>query len=250
MEDFAYIPGFSPRDPGPLSRFLPPLEDGTVATWLGERIPRTSWLLDPFGFSVRLPVEAARAGYRVLVTVNNPITHFLLQLEANPPSQSEFKAALADLATSKKGDERLEAHIRALYATPCERCGHENQAQAFLWRKGADAPYGRVYECSECGDSGERPAAEEDVDRARRIAAADALHRSRALERVASLEDADRVHAQEAIKHYLPRPLYVLVTILNRMDALDLPAERRRALRALVLAGFDAGNTLWSRCRI
>jgi hypothetical protein len=247
MEGFAYIPGFRSQDPGPLSRFLPPLEEGTVATWLGERVPRSSWLLDPFGFSVRLPVEAARAGYRVLVTVNNPITHFLLQLQANPPSQSDFKAALAELASSKKGDEHLEAHLRALYATPCEQCSHENQAQAFLWRKGADAPFARIYECSECGDSGERPAAQEDVDRARRIAAADTLHRSRALERVASLEDADRVHAQEAIKHYLPRPLYVLMTILNRMDALDLPADRRRALTALVLAGFDAGNTLWGR---
>jgi len=247
MEGLAYIPGFRPQDPGPLSRFLPPLEDGTLATWLAERIPRPSWLLDPFGFSVRLPVEAARAGYRVLVTVNNPVTHFLLQLEASPPSQAEFKAALAELAASKKGDERLETHIRALYATRCEQCGHENQAQAFLWRKGADAPFARIYTCSECGDSGERDAAQEDVDQARRIAAADALHRSRALERVASLEDADRVHAQEAISHYLPRPLYVLVTILNRMDALDLPEDRRRALTALVLAGFDAGNTLWSR---
>ncbi|MFN2119183.1 MAG: hypothetical protein ACK2T0_02175 [Anaerolineales bacterium] len=247
MEGFAYIPGFRPQDPGPLSRFLPPLEDGTIATWLGERVARSSWLLDPFGFSVRLPVEAARAGYRVLVTVNNPITHFLLQLEANPPLQADFQAALAELAASRKGDERLEAHFRALYATRCEQCGHENQAQAFVWRKGADAPFARIYECSECGESGERPAAQEDVDRARRIAAADALHRSRALERVASLEDADRIHAQEAIRHYLPRPLYVLVTILNRMDALDLTADRRRALTALVLAAFDSGNTLWSR---
>ena len=44
-----------------------------------------SWVLDPFGFSPRLALEAARAGYRVLVTVNNPITRFLLEMSARPP---------------------------------------------------------------------------------------------------------------------------------------------------------------------
>ena len=247
METLAYIPGFGPQEPGPLSRFLPPLEEGTVATWLLQRVPASSWLLDPFGFSVRLPVEAARAGYRVLVTVNNPITHFLLELEANPPSEADFKAGLAELAASKKGAERLEAHLQALYLTRCERCGRENQATAFLWRKDADAPYARIYECSQCGDSGERAATQEDIDRARGIAAADALHRSRALERVVARDDEDRFHVQEAIGHYLPRPLYVLTTIINRLDGLELAPERRRALTALVLAACDAGNTLWGR---
>ncbi len=218
-----------------------------VAAWLSQRVPPTAWLLDPFGFSTRLPVEAARAGYRVLVTVNNPITHYLLQLEANPPSESDFKAAFAELAASKKGDEHLEAHIRALYVTRCERCGQEIQAQAFLWRKEADAPFARIYDCGECGDRGERAATQEDIDRARRIAATDALHRSRAIERVAAKDDQDRAHVQEAIQHYLPRPLYVLTTIINQLDSLDLTPERRRALTALVLAGCDAGNTLWGR---
>jgi hypothetical protein len=247
VESLAYIPGFRAQEPGPLSRFLPPLEEGTVATWLSPRVPASSWLLDPFGFSTRLPVEAARAGYRVLVTVNNPITHFLLELEANPPSESDFKAALAELAASKKGDEHLESHLQALYVTRCERCGHENQAHAFLWRKDADAPFARIYECSECGDSGERAATQEDIDRARGMAATDALHRSRAFERVAARDDEDRLHVQEAIRHYLPRPLYVLTTIINRLDSLDLAPERRRALTALVLVGCDAGNTLWGR---
>jgi hypothetical protein len=170
----------------------------------------------------------------------------VLELEANPPSESDFKAALAELAASKKGDEHLESHLQALYVTRCERCGHQNQAQAFLWRKDADAPFARIYECSECGDSGERAATQEDIDRARGIAATDALHRSRAFERVAARDDEDRLHVQEAIRHYLPRPLYVLTTIINRLDSLDLAPERRRALTALVLVGCDAGNTLWA----
>ena len=46
-------------DPGLLSRFLPLLEEGTVSAWLAAHIPAGSWLLDPFGFSPRLALEAA-----------------------------------------------------------------------------------------------------------------------------------------------------------------------------------------------
>jgi hypothetical protein len=240
-----YIPGIAPEEPGPLSRFLPPLENGTVATWLTEHVPRSSWLLDPFGFSPRVPLEAARAGYRILVTVNNPVTRFLLELAVEPPAEGDFKAALAELAASKRGDERLETHLQSLYLTRCQQCGREIQATAFIWRKGADAPVARIYDCKECGDSGEREATGEDVERARKIAEADALHRSRALERVATKDDPERFHVQEAIEHYLPRPLYVLSTIINRIDSLSLTEARRRALTASVLVTCDAGNTLW-----
>lgn len=245
MDPLPYIPGLKPADPGPLSRFLPALEEGTASTWLSKRIPTGSWLLDPFGFSPQLPLEAARAGYRVLVTVNNPVTRFLLELAANPPAESEFKAALADLAASKKGEERLETHLQSLYVTKCEKCGQEVQADAFLWRKGEETPFGRIYECTECGDKGERIAAPEDVERAKKLNTTDSLHRSRAFERVAALDDEDRIYAEEAVQHYLPRPLYVLTTIINRLDGLNLTPERRRALTALILAACDAGNALW-----
>ncbi len=245
MQGLTYIPGFEADEPGPLSRFLPPLEQGTVAGWLVQHAPPSSWLLDPFGFSPRLVVEAARAGYRVLVTINNPVTHFLLEMAANPAAEADFKAALAELAASKRGDERLETHLRALYLTRCEHCGREVEAEAFIWRKGEDIPFARIYKCPECGDGGERATTLEDIERARKIASTDALHRSRAFERVAALDDEDRIHVQEAIQHYLPRPLYVLTTIMNRRDSLNLAPERQRALDALILIACDAGNTLW-----
>ena len=245
MEGLPYVPGIVPREAGPLSQFLPPLESGTVASWLAPRVPAGSWLLDPFGFSPRLPVEAARAGYRVLVTVNNPVTRFLLELEADPPAPSDFKAALAELAASKRGEERLETHIQSLYVTKCAQCDREIQATEFLWKRGEDAPYARVYQCDECGDAGERPVTADDVLHAREIAAADALHRSRALERVAARDDPQRGHVQEALQHYLARPLYILSTLINHLDSLNLPTQRQRAITASVLVACDAGNTLW-----
>src|SRR5688500_2487820 len=245
MDHQPYIPGLSPAEPGPLSRFTPPLEEGVISTWLPLHAPAGSWLLDPFGFSPRLDLEAARAGYRVLVTVNNPITRFLLEMGSNPPTEADFKAALADLSVARKGEERLGAHLQSLYLTGCEKCGQEIQAASFLWRKGENAPYARIYTCPHCHDSGERVATAQDMEKARRIAATDTMHRSRAFERVAALDDEDRIYVEEAIEHYLPRPLYALTTIINRLDSLDLTPERRRALNALILVACDAGNTLW-----
>jgi hypothetical protein len=154
MEHNSYIPGFKPADSGPLARFLPALEDGVISAWLSHQTLTGNWLLDPFGFSPRLVLEAARSGYRVLVTANNPITRFLLEVFANPPPEAEFIAALADLGAVKKGDERLEAHFQSLYFTSCETCEKQIQAQSFLWRKGEDVPYARMYQCPHCGDAG------------------------------------------------------------------------------------------------
>lgn len=245
MDHQPYIPGTGRPPLGPLSRFIPLLEEGVVSRWLTLHAGPGSWVLDPYGFSPHLTLEAARAGYRVLVTVNNPVTRFLLEMSANPPSEADFKAALSELETSKKGDERLGAHLQSLYLTTCEKCEREIQAESFLWRKGEESPYARVYKCPHCEDAGERPATQSDVDRAKRIAATDGLHRSRAFERVATIHDEDRVYAEEAIAHYLPRPLYFLTTVTNRLDGLRLPPERKRALTALLLLACDAGNTLW-----
>jgi hypothetical protein len=245
MDHQPYIPGTGLPPAGPLSRFIPLLEDGVASRWLTLHAAPGSWVLDPFGFSPHLTLEAARAGYRVLVTVNNPVTRFLLEMSANPPPEADFRAALSELETAKKGDERLGAHLQSLYLTNCEKCEREIQADAFLWRKGEDAPYARMYKCPHCEDEGERPATQADVDRAKRIAGTDSLHRSRAFERVATIHDEDRVYAEEAIAHYLPRPLYFLTTVTNRIDGLRLPPERKRALTALLLLACDAGNTLW-----
>jgi hypothetical protein len=246
MQSQPYITGFERADVGALARFLPPLEDGVISAWLSLQTLTGNWLLDPFGFSPRLVLEAARSGYRVLVTANNPITRFLLEIFANPPPESEFIAALADLGAIKKGDERLENHLQSLYLTSCEKCNQQIQAHAFLWKKGEDVPYGKIYECKHCDDKGEKLANEEDKERAKKIAETDTLHRSRLFERVVSLKDEDRVYAEEAVEHYLPRPLYALSTIINRLDNLDISKERKRALTALVLLACDAGNTLWS----
>jgi len=245
VDTFSLIPGTRPDNPGPLARFLPPLEEGVISAWLRDNIEAGGWLLDPFGTAPHLSLEAARAGYRVLVAANNPITRFVLEMGAASLPESEFKAALADLAVSRKGEEKLEDHLESLYLTPCASCERTVPAQAFLWRKGEESPYGRIFDCLECGESGEKPATPEDVERAIEIAKSAGLARARVLERVAPLDDPDREYAEEAIRHYLPRTIYALATLVNRLDGLQISEDRRRALIALMLSACDRGNALW-----
>ena len=240
---FSFLPGQIPAHPGPLARFLPPTPEGSAATWLVENIPPGSWIIDPFGASPRLAVEAARAGYRVLVAANNPIERFLIELTANPPVENELRAALADLAATQKSGERIEPHLRALYRTECAQCGQMAEAEAFIWERSAAAPSVKIYRCPACGDSGEHPVTSADVEHSNQFSST-GLHRMRALERVTPLDDPDRSLAEEALDTYLPRTIYALITIINKLESLS--ALRKRAITALLLPVLDQTNSLWS----
>ena len=245
MDGFAYIPGIEPEIPGPLARFLPLAADGIATTFLARHSRPGDWVLDPFGASPRTDLEMARLGFRVLVAVNNPVNRFLLETSAKPPSQIDLRAALSDLAAAKKGDEHLETHLQSLYLTECTKCHRQVPAEAFIWDRESGALTSRIYRCS-CGDNGEYPATEADQALAASFAATDRLHRSRALERVATPQDPDRAHVEEALECYLPRAVYALITIINKMDGLSLTPERRNALSALILTACDEASALWS----
>ncbi|MFH1524732.1 MAG: hypothetical protein ABIF04_07180 [Chloroflexota bacterium] len=244
MDGFVYNPGDEPQKPAPLERYLPPTLDGVATAFLAPRLTPGNWVLDPLGASPRLAVEMARSGYRVLVAINNPVTHFQLEMAAHPPSAVDLRAALSELAAARKGDERLETHLQSLYLTECIKCQRQVVAEAFIWERESGELVGRIYRCP-CGESGEYPATEVDKIRAARLAATDSLHRARALERVAAPDDPDRAHAAAALECYLPRAVYALVTIINKLDSLRLTDEHRQALLALVLTACDETNTLW-----
>jgi hypothetical protein len=215
-----------------------------ASAWLAENVPPGSWLLDPLGASPALSLEAAQAGYRVLVASNNPILSFITETLARAPHSADFQSALAELAMARRGEERLQHHIQSLYQTVCDGCGEQVQAQAFLWRKDEPQPFARLYDCPKCGQGGEHPVAQPDLDRLKAMGG-DRLQRARALQRVLLNEDAHRADVEEALENYLPRPLYVLFTLANKVEGLGLSPERVRLLQALLISTFDQGSTLW-----
>lgn len=242
--DMPFIPAGAPAGVLPLARYLPPLPGGMISTWLAQRAPPGSWILDPFGSSPALALEAARAGWRVLVASNNPILRLMTEVLANAPQESDIQAALAELAAARRGDERLEVYLQALYETECAACGEKIAAQAFIWRKDEPQPLARLYRCPHCGDEGDHPPGKGDLERLSAIGNV-ALHRSRALQRI-SLDSAEiKAAAEEALNAYLPRPLDFLFTILNKIEGLPLSHERKQLLLALTLSACDEGNALW-----
>jgi hypothetical protein len=207
-------------------------------------VPEGGLILDPFGSSPNLVVEIANAGYPVIVAANNPISRFLIELIAIPPEPSQLNSALAELASASKGVDRIEPFIRSLYLTECTQCGKSIEADAFLWEKDAATPYGRIIHCKNCGESGERPATQSDIENAARYSSS-TLHHARALERIAPPRHPDRIHAEEAVSVYLPRALYALFTLVNKLDALTIPIDRKKYIDALLLTTFDQSNNLW-----
>ncbi len=230
--------------PGPLNRFLPPVPEGIARAYVAGLKPSPAWILDPFASSPRLAVEMARAGQRVLVTAGNPVSRFLFDLAAHPPKLPDLQAALADLAAARKEGKRLETHLQSLYFTHCDNCRRELSAEAFLWDGKTGALIGRIYNCV-CGSGGEHAATPLDVENAALWARTDGLHRSRALERVTPGGDPDRPFAEEALSFYLPRAVYALGLIVNRLDGLSASDERRRCMSALLLYAADSANALW-----
>lgn len=235
--------GFS--RPIPLERFLPNCPVGVASQYLSASGTSDGWLLDPFCSHPLLDIEAAACGRRMLVTANNPILAFMLRMLANPRQKNEYLSALAELASEQRGDERLEAHISALYRTRCATCRSEIQANGYLWQRGLNRPHARLYICPVCGDEGERPLTEEDLNILAPIQRGQKLPYARAVARVLGGNNEDRPAVEEALKLYNPRTLYVLFTLLNKMEGMDLTPEKRVLLEALMLSGLEAGTSLW-----
>ncbi|GAP14075.1 hypothetical protein LARV_01837 [Longilinea arvoryzae] len=239
-----YYAGVAPEIVWPVERYLPPVRAGIWSAWLQDHITAGGWVLDPLGSHPGLAFEAARAGYRVLATVNNPIFSFMLDVLARGPGREDFQSALVELADSRRGEERLETHIQSLYLSACPNCGHMIPAQAFLWDRDAQIPYARVLQCQHCAFEGEAALTENDLSRLE-LSSRDAQHRARAIERIGPTDTVQRDAVAEALKTYLPRPLYALTTMINKVDALAMPPEKRRLAQALLLSVCDSANTLW-----
>ena len=151
-----YIAGNSAPTQLPLGRFLPPIPAGMVEKWYQANLKPDDWVLDPFGFSPMTIIEIASAGHPILAAVNNPIQAFLVKIIASAPQQGELVAALQDLATAPKGDDRMEPYIRSLYHVNCIDCRRRIEANAFLWNKGDENPFAALVECPYCGARGEQ----------------------------------------------------------------------------------------------
>lgn len=236
--------GTTPPDPGPLARFIPPMDHGVIDQMLHNLELTGSRLLDPFGVSPRVPIEAAKAGCAVVVIANNPISRFVLEKTLDPLDVTTLRAALAQIATLPKDGTRMENFLLALYSSRCARCGEVVAVDFFVWDKELGGPSSKVYACDHCAHAGEVPATDEDWERALDYSRR-GLHHAMAVEQVAPPGDPDRRHAEAALAAYPGRSIYAITTLLNKVRQLVIEPELEAAVHALLLSAFDAGNSLW-----
>lgn len=236
--------GSTPSHPGPLARFIPPMDHGVIGQMLENLDLQGMCLLDPFGVSPRVPIEAAGAGRSVIVIANNPISRFVLEHTLKPFRVSELQSALAQIAGLPKDDTRMENFILDLYRSRCARCGAAVSVDFYVWDKELGGPSHKVYVCEECSHAGEVPTTEEDWERALDYSRR-GLHHAMAVEQVAPRGDPDRKHAEAALAVYPGRAIYAITTLINKVQQLKFNADMEAAVHALLLSAFDAGNALW-----
>lgn len=245
MVNVPYFPGSAPPPELPLGRFLPPIPQEMVGSWCRENLSSGDWVLEPFGFNPLIPIEIASAGYPVLVCVNNPIHAFLLKVLASAPQAQDLVSAFRDLAIASKGDDRMEPYIRRLYHVNCANCHGQVEADAFLWKKGADQPYAAQVDCGFCGARGEQPLSSAMLESLTPLPPK-RLHMARALNRITEHDHALRAQVENALNAYPTRPLIILQTIINKVESLEQTPNRRDLLLAMILSAADRGNTLWA----
>lgn len=212
---FPYLIGYEPPREGPLARYLSLIPVGEATQWLEVNLPKdyastnNLWILDPFGTSPYLPIEIAQAGYRVLVTANNPIVRFLLQLYVKPPKKDDLTVALANLASLRRGDDRLEPYIQSLYKTRCNHCGSSVIADGFIWERGAEHEppqiLSKIYRCPSCHADGEFPVTAEDISALEQYNRMGPFQ-SRAIERIISYQDPVRSQVEKLFRFIFHEP--------------------------------------------
>jgi hypothetical protein len=246
MIDQPFIGGESKLQGQPLQEYLPSYHPGLVSSWL-KTLPTFSGLvLFPFGSSPQAMLEAARAGFRVLAPISNPISRLLISGLAHPPTRDALNATLAHLASEHKGDERLKPHILSLYATECPKCGASMPAQAFTWSRERGEPITKSCRCSHCAEDTLGPVSQDDIARALTFRGQSPTL-ARALTRVTAPDDPLRVQVEIALHSYPGRSVYALLSLFNKLTGFDLDASDKKLLELLLLQACYLASSPLSR---
>ena len=240
-----YIPSGSSFASLPLERYLPPCPLGVFPQWLKEKVAQDSWLIDPLGANPFTAIQAAKAGYRILVARSNPLIRFVLEIIASAPKVNDFTSALNVLMRTQISGETLVKHLQQLFETRCSGCNQLVQVHGFIWEKGHEQPRRRVYDCTQCGQKGDFALSQFDLELLARIEAQKNKTRARAKQRIAmGLEDG-AFGLDKALSCYPDRSIYFLMTLINKMEGLSLQPVQKNLLQALLLSIMDTGNNLW-----
>lgn len=245
--DFGKPPYFSGKSPPPtlvMDRYLPPYPMGGLLDMLQFIGIKNGWILDPIGNQPLSAIELAQAGFKVLVTCNNPIVGRIMQVVCNAYQKSQFQAAIADLGALKRGEERLETQIKNLYRSPCPDCSSLSTNVKYLWKKSQPLPFAREIVCLNCGATSVAKISEVDEKNLQQLGNIQ-LHKTRLLQRVLPGISNPPIAIKEVVDSYLPRSIAVISSLVNKLESIDFSQDRKEIIEAILIQVFDYGNMLW-----
>ncbi len=242
-------PGLLPERTLPLERYYPPYEEGMVRNWVSRYASPGSYILDPYGQNPFTALELARAGYRVLVSANNPIAAFTLRVLAAAPGAEMISQALLQLNQNRMRDgSTLEDYLSNFYRLDCPNpeCKAESkfEVDTFIWSEDGTNPHLAIGTCQDCGFSGEielTSSVQESVGRTPSYA----LTRSQILEKVAAQDPPLRRVMEDVVSYYSPRALVALQILLSKIETSNLTQQQSDVLKAMWLTAADQANQLW-----
>ncbi len=246
--DIGKPPYFSGKKTQPimvLDRFLPPYPTESLIDMLHYIGIEDGWVLDPIGNQPLSAIELAQAGFKVLVTCNNPIVSRIMQVLCYGYQKSQFQAAIADLGALKRGEERLESQIKNLYLSPCPECSSYSTKVKYLWKKNQDLPFAREILCEDCGATCVFKISEVDEKNLSQLGNI-RLHKTRLLQRVLPGNENPPIAIKEVVDSYLPRSISVISSLVNKLESIDFSDDRKAIIEAILIQVFDYGNMLWS----
>lgn len=242
MNALPFVPGYPTEPYFPLARYLTTVPDSVAGTYVEKYTHPGDLILDPFGASPRIAVEAAQAGRRVIVVNRNPVMRFVTEVAADPPAATVARRALTKLADAPAAGGPVEESVRSMYRSQCPDCGHDVDPEYFAWQ--GDHIFEKRFYCAHCAEDRLRPAREADTAHAARFKdGGPGFHW--ALDRLTPAGDPDRRHVRRALAAYTPRALQAIFTLLTKARAIDLDPDERRALDALLLLALDEASSLW-----
>lgn len=232
----------------PLDRYLTPYFPGRATRWVSTFATPGSWLLDPFGQDPFSVLELARAGYRVLVTGNNPIPSFILKVLASAPTSEEWSQALLALSNIRMPNgERLENFINAFYQFDCPTptCHGRAEVTSFIWTEEQHQPFKAFVRCPTCSLDGE---IELTPNLLRQLPQLPSYtpHRIRAIEIAADLNDPLRPVMEDVVRYYSERALTLFQIMLSRVKGIEVTPRQVTLIQALLLTTADQINQLWA----
>lgn len=244
MGDIAhFVPGKPNKPAGLLSNRFHSIPNAVVRAYLEAYTQTGDLVVDPFCEGPTVLYQAVRAGCYAIGSSFNPLAMMVARLALSPPTRRHLDTAAARLGDTPRMGVPLYRHIESLYAVRCPRCDEATPADAFTWGRDTATIRHIHWQCQHCGHQAAPPTfGDKSMGQ---VIEQQGPHYWYAVDRIAPAGDPLRERAQQLLELYTPRNLYVLSSLIIKIESL-FDDDTQQILKLLLLSCLDTCSSLHS----